>query len=360
MMKMPRDALRRIAGQPVVIEGQTLDVQIQIMLDSMKRLGVEQPDDVERARRWMDEDGEAVAPEPPAMASERDVVAGSAAGGTTQTRGAHDIRVRVYVPKTARPGAGMLVFFHGGGFVLGSIASHEAPVKVLAHESGVVVASVEYRLGPEHFFPAAPLDALAAYAWAREHASELGADPSRVGVGGDSAGGNLSAVVCNLAKQERLPQPAHQLLIYPAIDWWRTTQSHETFATGFFLDESRTFWYESRYLSRVEERDDPRASPNRFGDFSGLAPATIVTAGFDILRDEGEIYADSLARAGVPVDYACERSLIHGFFNLGGAIDAARAANARLASRVRAALGQAAAARPAATPVARAESIVRG
>jgi acetyl esterase len=320
MMKLSRDALRRIAGKPVVVEGQTLDVQIQMMLDGMRRLGVVQSDDVETARKWMDQDGEAVAPEPPAMASERDVVIRDS------------LRARVYEPTTARDGAGMLVYLHGGGFVLGSIASHEAPVKMLAHESGVIVASIEYGLGPEQMFPAAVDDAMAAYAWARERAS-------RVGVGGDSAGGNLSAVVCNLAKQRKMPQPTHQLLIYPAIDWWRTSQSHETFATGYFLDESRTFWYEHRYLSTLEERDDPRASPVRFGDFGGLAPATIVTAGFDILRDEGAQYAEALARAGVPVDYACERSLIHGFFNMGGAIDAARAANTRIATRLRQALG---------------------
>ena len=329
MMKMPRDALRRLAGRPRVVDGQTLDVQFHLMLEGMRRLGVAEPEDVETARRFTEENGAAVEPDAPAMASERDVVVDGPRG---------PLRARIYRPRTAGERPGMLVYYHGGGFVVGSIASHEAPIKALAHDSGVVVASIEYRLGPEHMFPAAPLDAVAAYAWARAHAAEFGADPARVGVGGDSAGGNLAAVACHLAKAEGLPQPAHQLLLYPAIDWWRRTDSYERFKKGFFLEDERTHWYERRYLNRIEERDDPRASPIRFSDFSGLAPATIVTAGFDILRDEGELYAKALERAGVRVDYCCERSLIHGFFNMSGPIDAARAATARVASRVRDAL----------------------
>jgi len=248
------------------------------------------------------------------------------------------MRARIYRPKTASAKPGVLVFFHGGGFVCGSIDSHEEAVKVLAHESGVVVCSVDYRLGPEHMFPAAVEDAVTAYAWMREHAGEHGADPARVGVGGDSAGGNLSAVACHLCKQRGLPQPAHQLLIYPAIDWSRSCESHKTFAKGFFLEDQRTHWFEDRYLNRVEERDDPRASPMKFSDFSSLAPATIVTAGFDILRDEGAKYAAMLERAGNQVDFCVETSLIHGFFNMGGVVALARSANARIAARLHRAL----------------------
>jgi acetyl esterase len=325
VMALPRDALRVLAGAPVVVEGQTLDVQTQIMLDSIRRLGIVQSGDVEQSRRDMEEDKHAVAPVPPPMPSERDVLIGP-------------LRARVYRPRTARANAGMLVFFHGGGFVCGSIDSHEEAVKMLAHESGVIVCSVDYRLGPEHMFPAAVDDAVAAYAWAREHARDFGADPKRVGVGGDSAGGNLSAVACHVCKQRGIPQPTFQLLIYPAIDWSRSCASHKTFAKGFFLEDARTYWFEKRYLNSLEERDDPRASPMKFGDFSKLAPATIVTAGFDILRDEGELYAKELARAGVPVDFCVEQSLIHGFFNMGGAVSLARAANARIAARLREAL----------------------
>ena len=249
------------------------------------------------------------------------------------------MRARGYVPTTARAGAGMLVYLHGGGFVSGSLTSLDAPLKVLAHESGVVIVAFEYRLGPEAMFPAAVDDALAAYEWGRAHAANYGADRERVGVGGDSAGGNLSAVVCHLARERRVPMPAHQLLVYPAIDWSRSSATHKTFATGFFLEEARTFWYEKHYLHDIGERDDPRASPHRFPSFGGLAPATIVTAGFDILRDEGRMYAELLERGGTPVDYCCERSLIHGFFNMTGVSDGARAANRRIATRLREALG---------------------
>jgi len=326
-MQRPATTLRRLAGSPIVADGQTLDLHTQLLLDGIRRLGIVQPEDVEIARRQTDEDGDAVAPIAPEMAVERDVLIPSADAGS--------MRARVCVPKTARGKPGMLVFFHGGGFVTGSITSHDAPVKMLAHESGVVVASIEYRLGPEAMFPAAVDDALAAYEWARERADDFGADRARVGVGGDSAGGNLSAVVSNLAKKK----PTHQLLIYPAIDWWRKTKTHETFARGYFLEEERTFWYEKRYLNRVEERDDPRASPIKHGDLSSAPPATIVTAGFDILRDEGLLYAEALARAGVRVDYTCETGLIHGFFNMSGALGAARAACRRIALCVARELG---------------------
>lgn len=325
LMKQPHDFLRRLARAPVMRDGNTLDLQTQLMLAAMERLKIEQPEDVDLARKQTDEDGAAVAPNPPPTATERDVLIPNIAGS---------MRTRVYGPTTARGKPGMLVYFHGGGFVTGSITSHDAPVRMLAHESGVVVASIEYRCGPEHMFPAAVDDSLAAYEWARAHAGDFGADPARVGVAGDSAGGNLAAVVSHLAHQK----PTHQLLIYPAIDWWRENESHKTFAKGFFLDEDRTFWYEKRYLNHIDERNDPRASPIKFGSFSKLPPATIVTAGFDILRDEGAMYAETLARAGVPVDYTCETGLIHGFFNMSGALGVARAACARIASRVHAAL----------------------
>jgi acetyl esterase len=330
-MKQSRDVLRRIAGAPVVVDGQALDVQLQIMLGAVKRMNIVQPEDVEEARRQSDVDVEAVAPEPPPMATERDVLVPGAAGNT--------MRARVYGPKTARGRPGLLVYFHGGGFVTGSIVSHDAALRELAHESGVIIAAVEYRCGPDAMFPAAALDALAAYEWGLAHADDFGASRARVAVGGDSAGGNLAAVACHLAREKNIPIPLHQLLIYPAIDWSRSCESHRTFATGFFLEEARTFWYEKHYLNNLEERDDPRASPIRFPSFAGLPSATIVTAGFDILRDEGLVYAEALDRGGTKVDFCCETSLIHGFFNMTGAIDAARAANLRIARRLHDALG---------------------
>jgi acetyl esterase len=324
LMSLPSSVLRRMAGPPVVVDGQTLDVRVQIMLDASRRMGIRQPEAVEEARRRMEEDASTVAIAPPSMKKEQDVsIPGP--GGT--------MKARVYTPRTAGSSPGLLVFLHGGGFVTGSIASHEPALKELAHDSGVVVVSVDYRLGPEHRFPAAADDALAAWSWAKEHAAALGCDPERVGIGGDSAGGNLSAVACHLARDRGGPVPAAQLLIYPAIDWSRSSASHRTFATGYFLEEEYTFWYERHYLNRVEERDDPRASPIRFPRFDGLPRALVVTAGFDVLRDEGRTYAEALENAGVKVDFCCETSLIHGFLNI-GIVDAARAANRRIARRL--------------------------
>jgi len=328
LMALPPDVLRRLAGPPVVVDGQTLDVHLQTMLDASRRMGVEQLQEVQAARLQMEEDTRTVAVAAPSMRREHDVsIPGP--GGVMKTR--------VYAPRTAPVTPGLLVYLHGGGFVTGSLASHEPALRQLAHDSGVVVASVDYRLGPEHRFPAAVDDALAAWLWARDHAHELGCDPKRVGVGGDSAGGGLAAVVSHLARDLGGPPPALQLLIYPAIDWSRSSASHRTFAKGFFLEEERTFWFEKHYLNSLEERDDPRASPIRFDRFDGLPPAVVVTAGFDILRDEGRTYVAALERAGVPVDFCCETSLIHGFFNI-GVVAAARAANRRIARRLREAL----------------------
>ena len=329
LMALPRGVLRRIAGRPIVVEGQTLDVQLQVMLEAARRLGVQQAEDVDLARRQMDADSRAVSPVPPPMAKERDVSI-QGPGGL--------VRGRVYTPRTAGPKPGMLVYFHGGGFVSGSIASHEPALKELAHHARVVIASIDYRLGPEHRFPAAVEDAFAAFSWAREHATELGCDGARVGVGGDSAGGNLAAVVCHLARDRGVVAPSLQLLVYPAIDWSRSCASHRTFAEGYFLEQERTFWFEKHYLNCIEERDDPRASPIRFPRFDALAPAIVVTAGFDILRDEGRVYAEAMQRAGTPVEFCCETSLIHGFLSMTGVIDAARASNLRIARQLGAAL----------------------
>ncbi len=327
LMAMPPSVLRRLVGPPVVVEGQTLDLQVQVLLEAMRRVGVDSPDDVEATRWQLDEEAQALARTPAMMARETDVVIPAPSGS---------IPARVYTPSTAGGAPSLLVYYHGGGFVAGSIASHEPALRDLAHDSGAVIASIEYRRGPEHRFPAAVDDAFEAFRWAHAHAAELGCDPRRVGVGGDSAGGNLAAVVAHLARDAGGPMPALQLLVYPATDWSRSGASHRTFATGFMLEEPRTYWFERHYLNRLEERDDPRVSPVRFARRDGLPRALIVTAGFDILRDEGRAYAEALAEAGTAVDYVCESSLIHGFLSMTGVVDAAHAASRRIAERVRA------------------------
>ncbi len=325
VVRLPRAVLQRMAGGPHRVEGQELDAQLQLMLAAVRAMGLVEPQDVATSRHKMDHDVAAVAPAPVPMARERDLRVGGAEG---------DLRARLYVPTTAPARPGLLVFFHGGGFVCGSVVSHDAALRELAHQARCAVLSVEYRLGPEAMFPAAPLDTLAAYAWAREHAAELGVDPERVAVGGDSAGGNLSAVLCHLARERGVPQPTAQVLIYPAADWTRSHASYRTFGQGYYLEGERTHWYEDRYLNGPHERTDPRASPLFYEDFSGLAPAVVVTAGFDILRDEGAAYAAKLEAAGVHVEYKCERTLIHGFFNMSGAVDAASEANRWIAGAV--------------------------
>ncbi|MFW5875612.1 MAG: alpha/beta hydrolase [Myxococcota bacterium] len=248
------------------------------------------------------------------------------------------IRYRRYVPRHASSPLPLLVYYHGGGFVIGSLDSHDDGCRLLAVEGDCVVVSIDYRLAPEHPFPAAVHDAVAAYVWARTRARELQADPERVVVGGDSAGGNLSAEVCLEMKRHGERTPELQLLIYPATDLTRSCPSHRTFSEGYFLDDETMEWFLANYLPRPEDARDPLASPLFVEDLSGLPPAHVVTAGFDPLRDEGEAYAERLRDAGVPVELQREEPLIHGFFNMGGVSRAAESASRSIARHLRSAL----------------------
>lgn len=239
----------------------------------------------------------------------------------------HAIRLRVYEPHppdgTPLP---ICVYFHGGGFVIGSVRSHDGLCSRIARQSGCIVVSVDYRLAPEHRFPAAAHDAIAAYRWVVEHASELGGDPERVAVAGDSAGGNLAAVTAWHERAAAIP-PRFQLLVYPVTDYVHASESRRLFADGFLHDEASIRWFREHYFGGDEgERDHPLASVIRAPDLHNVPPAHIVTAGFDPLRDDGEKYAARLAEHGVPVELVCEERLVHGFFSLGGILDTARAA----------------------------------
>jgi acetyl esterase len=229
---------------------------------------------------------------------------------------AGDVPVRLYVPDGAQAPGPLLVYYHGGGWVQCSVATHDAGCRSLAHASGVRVLSVDYRLAPEHPYPAAVDDAIAAYAWAAGHAAELGADPARLAVGGDSAGGNLAAVVALAARDDdALPAAAFQLLIYPVCDVAEKSGSYATFREGFLLTEEGMDWYIAKYLPDPARRAEPQASPLRAADLSGLPPAFVATCLPDVLRDEGEAYAARLREAGVPV--ATQRfDQVHGFVNL--------------------------------------------
>ena len=323
LLRAPPGLLRRIAGPPVVIEGRALDLQTQALVALADRFAPKTYEQsVADARRQMDESAPAIggAPRPVLRTEDFDLE-----GGVT---------ARLFVPRAAEPNGPLLVWYHGGGFVTGSARSHDRPMRVIADELRAPVLEIDYRLAPEHPFPAAPLDVVRAYLWARERAASFGCDPARVCVGGDSAGGNLAAVVCLAAKDQGLPMPAAQTLVYPATDFTRAMRSHRTFARGFFLEAASIDYYLSRYAA--PERD-PRASVLFAPRHDGLAPAVVHTAGFDPLVDEGDAYADKLRAAGVPVVHARHDGLVHGYLNM-GAIDAPAIAIARVAHDTRAVL----------------------
>ncbi len=238
-----------------------------------------------------------------------------------------DIPARVYVPEGQPAGdaAGLPVvaYFHGGGWIQGSLGSHDGICRRLAAWAGSLVVSVDYRLAPEHPFPAAVDDCLAAYGWLADNAAKLGGDGSRVAVAGDSAGGNLAAVVSQLCRDWAMPMPALQVLFYPGIDFRMDTPSHRSLADSYMLTRERMDWYTGLYLRNAEDKDDPRASPIRAKSLAGLPPALIVTAGFDPLRDEGSIYAEALSQAGVAVEHVCYEGMIHAFSSMPAAFSEA-------------------------------------
>jgi acetyl esterase len=251
-------------------------------------------------------------PDPPELASVEPLAIPSPAA---------TIAARRYTPKTLRQSAGLapgLVFFHGGGWVIGNLDSHDVVCRTLAHEGGVVVISVDYRLSPEHKFPAAVEDAVAATGWISQHAHALGIDAARLMVGGDSAGGNLAAVVALEARDAvGGPKLAGQVLIYPATDFRMTHASHREPETSILLTHSVIRWFRDHYLDHPADGDDWRASPARAENLAGLPPAYVLTAGADPLRDEGREYAERLEAAGVPVTYRMFPGQFHGFFTMG-------------------------------------------
>lgn len=243
--------------------------------------------------------------------------------------GAPDIPVRVYrqfgtgigADAGSRPGA--IVYFHGGGWVTGDLDSHDSPCRLLAAASGCIVVAIGYRLAPEDPFPAPVDDAIAAYGWVQRHSDELGHAPGQVGVMGDSAGGNLAAVVALETRPGAesaaadVPPPVAQCLVYPAVDARFDSDSIRALSDGFFLTSESMEFFRSTYLPDVEARQSAKASPLLAGDHRGLAPALVVTAGFDPLRDDGANYADALRRSGVEVEYRCYDDQVHGFMGMG-------------------------------------------
>jgi acetyl esterase len=259
-------------------------------------------------------------PEPPELAAVRDVAIPAPHGA---------IPARIYEPKrrgTADRLAAGLVFFHGGGWVIGDLDSHDVVCRQLAHEGQSIVISVDYRLAPEHKFPAAVEDAITATQWVAANAADLGIDAARLCVGGDSAGGNLAAVVAIAARDGNGPALSGQVLIYPATDFAMTHPSHSEPETSILLTHSVIKWFRDHYLNGAADVHDWRASPARATTLIGLPPAYVLTAGADPLRDEGNDYAHRLREAGVPVTHRSFPGQFHGFFTMGKLLQQANAA----------------------------------
>ena len=330
LLALPQPLKRRLAGPPIERDGLTIDLDTQLLL----RLAARDPAaplhtlTPAQARLQLRRSAGQVVARPPAMAELREM---SVAGG------AGSLPARLYVPaEAAGSESALVVYFHGGGWALGDLDTHDTVCRALARSSGARVLSVSYRLAPEHPFPAAVEDALSSYRDAVARARELGADPRRVAVAGDSAGGHLAAVTALLAARDEVP-PAFQLLIYPVTDCAVPARSRLEFAEGFLLTKENMDWYEENFIG-AHDRRDPRVSPLHADSLAGLAPAMVVTAGFDPLRDEGEQYARRLREEGVTAILRRHSGYVHGFTHIMVGDSGPREALAAMGGVLRAAL----------------------
>ena len=336
---LPDGLLRVMVGRPVAIDGQELHVEAQLGLKLLK-LGGSPPLEtlsVAEARAQIVADARAFEGPKCTVSRVEEVTLGGATG---------PLGARLYVPADRHQDGGLLVYFHGGGFVVCDLETHDNTCRFLAQHAGAAVLSVDYRRAPENRFPAAIEDALAAFRFALDHATEFGADPARVAVGGDSAGGNLAAGVACLTASQRGRAPVFQLLFYPWLDLSRKRASYDLFGDGFYLTERELDWYKAHYVTTETDALDPRCSPLLTSELAGVAPAYVATAGFDPLRDEGEEYAARLRDAGVPVALRRHSGLVHAFVNAIGIGHVGRDALLEAAGALRVGL---AAARPSPT-----------
>ncbi|MEY4750104.1 MAG: hypothetical protein RIQ60_2318 [Pseudomonadota bacterium] len=312
-----------------------LHPQARALLDLMVERGVPPTHTLtpQQARSFYRERRFYTQPDPPPVALVRELVADGGPHG--------DIPLRLYRPRGSAQGTALpvLVYFHGGGWVIGDLDTHDTLCRQLASESACAVVAVDYRMGPEQPFPCAVDDALAATRWVATHAAELGLDAARLAVGGDSAGGNLAAVVSQLARSAGGPAIRFQLLIYPATDMRRVATSHTTNGEGYLLTRESIDYFAGHYIgSDPAALADLRASPLLAPDLAGLPPALLLTAGYDPLRDEGLLYAQRLSQAGVACAYLCFERQIHGFITMGRVIDEANTAVSCCAGALRQAL----------------------
>jgi acetyl esterase/lipase len=323
LFALPAPMRRLLAGPPVSVDGQQLDTDAQLLLKMQRLSGVElHGTTVTDARAAVDNGG---------------VLVDGARIEPVQTRELllpRDIPARLYRPGRLPEGSPLLVFYHGGGFVIGSIGSHDSLCRFIAKHAGVRVLSVGYRLAPEHPFPAAVEDCLMAFKYAVSEAAALGADPKLIALGGDSAGGNLAAVTA-LQTTSGSNRPVFLLLLYPTVDATVRRRSRELFGEGYFLTDKGMDWFLSHYGPDQNAHSDPRMSPLLAEDLSGLPLTYIATAGFDPLRDEGELFAQRVAEAGVPVVLRRHEGLFHGFASMAGLGHGFRDATLEAASALR-------------------------
>jgi acetyl esterase len=320
----------RLSGQlPIRLDGDTLAPEVQLGLAMRGRRHEPRPETLTpgEARRRRRQLMAIYAGKPTAVDSVADLELDTVVA----------LRARHYAPPETGGPHPLLVYYHGGGFTYGDLDTHDGVCRILCRHAGAHVLAVDYRLAPEHRFPAAVEDAHASLRWAFANAAALSADPRRIGVGGDSAGGNLAAVVAQLAARDGGPPPVLQLLIYPATDFSQRHRSRELFSDGFLLTDSEMQWFETNYLGAGSaDARDPRASPLLAEDLSGLAPALVVTAAFDPLRDEGEAYARALSDAGTPATLRRFPGFIHGFVSVAGVSRSSRDAVVEIAGATRA------------------------
>ncbi|MFG2725665.1 alpha/beta hydrolase [Streptomyces canus] len=307
---LPARAQRALGGRPVRIDGQELHPEIQLALRLLHLTAGKTFEQLPLSRGRAQISSEAwVFGDRRPVTTVRDLTVPGPAG---------PLPARLYSPSGLSGPSALLVYFHGGGWVLGDLESADSACRFLAVHAGLSVLSIDYRLAPEDPFPAGVEDAVAAFRYAVGHAESLGADPVAIGVGGESAGGNLAAVVSQITHAEPGPAPAFQLMFFPVTDLSTKHASYRLFSEGFFLTEAQMDWYRDHYLSGPRDAVDPRASPLLADELTGLPPAYVAVAGFDPLRDEGEAYARRLEAAGVPVTLRRHSGLVHGVVNATG------------------------------------------
>ncbi|MEC9072713.1 MAG: alpha/beta hydrolase [Myxococcota bacterium] len=335
VMKLPDSVCRMVSGGKTEVDGQVLDGRAQLLLHELaKRYEPYNTMEPVEARAYLDTIRESGPPAPDYCSVEDARLSGASASGTWQ---GEDIPIRIYRPANAPDPSPALVYYHGGGWVVGGLDTHDVPCQQLAHFGGFTVVAVDYRLAPEHPFPAAISDATAAFRSLLEEAPGLGIDPDRLAVGGDSVGANLATVVCEVLRDEK-QAPVYQLLVYPVTDVSKEHESYELFPDHYLLTSEAMRWFIGHYVRKEEERLDPRVSPLLAESLKGVAPACVLIAGFDPLRDEGLAYVKKLEEDDVSVDLHKHTGLFHGFFTLGNVLPPAEDAVKRAAASVRRAL----------------------